>query len=159
MRKYSDIEIQTAKNLLENGYMWIVRYETGRLIGLSEKPIKRDNLWESFGNTVFVCRYVPIFQSIRSDDKEPVSLESIVHQQILDDVEKKYLSAVIKPFRDRVKHICRINCLGVTSSGYQYIYITLSDDSYNIDLPLFKKDTMYQGMEPGHSYTLKELGL
>ena len=80
-------------------------------------------------------------------------------EPILDDVEKKYLSAVIKPFRDRVKNICRIDCLGETSSGYQYIYITLSDDSYNIDLPIFKKDTMYQGMEPGHSYTLKELGL
>ena len=80
-------------------------------------------------------------------------------EQVLDDAEKSYLSAFIRPFRDRVKHICRINYLGVTSSGYQYIYITLSDDSYDIDLPIFKKDTMYKGMEPGHSYTLKELGL
>ena len=92
-----------------------------------------------------------------------LSLEAIVHPQILDDAERKYLSAVISPFRDRVKHICRV--WYITSSGeYQRnlsIYITLSDDvtSYNIDLPLFKKETMYKGMKIGKAYTLEELGL
>ena len=92
-----------------------------------------------------------------------LSLESIVHPPILDDAERKYLSAVISPFRDRVKHICR--GWYITSSGeYQRnlsIYITLSDDvtSYNIDLPLFKKETMYKGMKIGKAYTLEELGL
>lgn len=80
-------------------------------------------------------------------------------EPILDDVERKYLSAFIKPFRGRVKHICRIWYLGVSSSEYQRIYITLSDDSYDIDLPLFKKETMYKGMELGKAYTLEELGL
>ena len=92
-----------------------------------------------------------------------LSLESIVHPQILDDAERRYLSAVISPFRDRVKHICRV--WYITSSGeYQRnlsIYITLSDDvtSYNIDLPLFKKETMYKGMKIGKAYSLEELGL
>ena len=92
-----------------------------------------------------------------------LSLESIVHPPILDDAERKYLSAVISPFRDRVKHICR--AWYITSSGeYQRnlsIYITLSDDvtSYHIDLPLFKKETMYKGMNIGKAYTLEELGL
>lgn len=80
-------------------------------------------------------------------------------EPILDEAEKKYLSAVIRPFRDRVKHICKVNFLGVSSSEYQRIYITLSDGSYNIDLPIFKTDTMYKGMEPEKEYTLEELGL
>lgn len=80
-------------------------------------------------------------------------------EQILDDAEKRYLSAVIKPFRDRVKRICKVNYLGVSSSEYQRIYITLSDNSHDIDLPLFKKETMYKGMEIGKKYTPEELGL
>lgn len=80
-------------------------------------------------------------------------------EQILDDAERRYLSAVIRPFRDRVKHICKVNYLCVSSSEYQYIFITLSDGSYNIDLPIFKRDTMYKGMKPGKDYTSEELGL
>ena len=159
MNKYSEIEIETAKNLLEHGYKWIVRYESGRLFAHCEKPIKVDDFWGSIGDSVCVCKFVPIFQSIHFCDKEPVSLEAIVHPQILDDAEKQYLSAFIKPFRNRVKYICKIWYLGVSSSEYQRIYITLSDDSHDIDLPLFKKETMYKGMEIGKKYTLEELGL
>ena len=86
-------------------------------------------------------------------------LQSKHHEQILDDAERRYLSAVIKPFRDRVKSICKVNYLGVSSSGYQYIFITLSDGSYNIDLPIFKRDTMYKGMKPAKDYTPEELDL
>ena len=90
-----------------------------------------------------------IFYWLDAEHKEP----------ILDDAERAYLSAVIKPFRDRVKHICKVNFLGVSSSEYQYIFITLSDGSYNIDLPIFKRETMYKGMQGGRDYTLEELGL
>ena len=80
-------------------------------------------------------------------------------EQILDDAEREYLAAVIKPFRERVKHICKVNYLGVSSSEYQYLFITLSDGSYNIDMPIFKRDTMYKGMKPAKDYTPEELGL
>ena len=163
MTKYSEIEIETAKNLLKEGLKWIGRNKSGRLVAYANKPHKVGTYWFSVGYGDFTCDYVPIFQSVRFDDKEPVSLEAIVHPQILDDAEREYLSAVISPFRDRVKHICR--AWYITSSGeYQRnlsIYITLSDDvtSYNIDLPLFKKETMYKGMKIGKAYTLEELGL
>ena len=163
MNKYSEIEIETAKNMLKKGLKWIGRNQAGRLSAHANKPSKVDTYWWSVGYSDCTCDYVPIFQSVRFGDKEPVSLESIVHPQILDDAERKYLSAVISPFRDRVKHICRV--WYITSSGeYQRnlsIYITLSDDvtSYNIDLPIFKKETMYKGMKIGKAYTLEELGL
>ena len=99
-----------------------------------------------------------------NDKKEPLDvfrkwLDAEHIEPILDDEEREYLSAVIKPFRDRVKHICKVNYLGVSSSKYQYIFITLSDSSYNIDLPIFKRETMYKGMELGKKYTPEELGL
>ena len=159
MNKYSDIEIQTAKNLLKEGYKWIARDESGGLFAYIDKPIKLDTFWCSDGDSNCVCYYVPIFQNVKSEDSEPTSIESIVHPQILDDAERRYLSAVIRPFKDRVKNICKVNFLGVSSSEYQYLIITLSDGSYNIDLPIFKRDTMYKGMHGGRDYTVEELGL
>lgn len=73
--------------------------------------------------------------------------------QILDDAEKAYLSAVIKPFRNEVlgikKKECAIDeCIAIIVKDCQIIY-----------LPLFKEGTMYQGMERDKRYTLEELGL
>ena len=109
MNKYSDIEIQTAKTLLKEGYKWIARDESGGLFAYTDKPIKLDTFWCSDGISNCVCYYVPIFQSVRFGDKEPTSLEAIVHPQILDEAEKKYLSEVIRPFRDKVTAICKVN--------------------------------------------------
>ena len=152
MTNYSEIEIETAKNLLKEGYKWIVRYETGRLIALSKKPIKStNNLWTTTGNSVWVGRFVPIFHGIRSDDKEPVSLESIVHPQILDDAEKRYLKGVIRPFRNDVEKICK-------TAGGNREWIAFYGKSYFF-LPYFDAGTMYKGMKLGHKYSLEELGL
>lgn len=76
-------------------------------------------------------------------------------EQILDDVEKKYLSAVIKPFRDKVKYMLK------NSSNVESISIVLEDKERReyFNFPYFKKGTMYQGMEANKRYTLEELGL
>lgn len=83
MNKYSDIEIQTAKNLLEKGFKWITRGIYGAILAYKIKP---DQEKYGYGNVICSDR-VPIFESIRCGD-EPVSLESIVHPQILDDAER-----------------------------------------------------------------------
>lgn len=74
---------------------------------------------------------------------------------ILDETEKKYLSAVIRPFKKRVDSIMKIS----DPLGYEkeYIFIKLDEDSFS--LPYFKTGTMYQGMELERAYTLEELGL
>ena len=167
-----EIEITGRTNAeAVKGYVRLVKDRLERLPSAQPEPHEghwipvHDTWWldTSTDSYLLICtENVPIFQSVKSCD-EPVSLEAIVHPQILDDAERKYLSAVISPFRDRVKHICR--GWYITSSGeYQRnlsVYITLSDDvtSYNIDLPLFKKETMYKGMKIGKAYTLEELGL
>ena len=83
-------------------------------------------------------------------------------EQILNDVEKKYLSAVIKPFRDKVNYICKVDFVNFDNPEgcvYQHIIIVL-DDCSQVVLPLFKKrGVMYKGMEEGHEYTLEELGI
>lgn len=74
--------------------------------------------------------------------------------EILDDVEKRYLSAVIRPFRKRVDYIMKSSN---SCCDKEYIFIRLDDDF--LSLPFFEAGTMYQGMELEKVYTLEELGL
>ncbi len=77
--------------------------------------------------------------------------------EILDEAEKRYLRDVIRPFRDRVRSIEKF----IFSTGRAKIGITVknNDNYWYINLPPFKKDTMYKNMEEDKEYTLEELGL
>lgn len=81
-------------------------------------------------------------------------------EPILDDVEKEYLSNVIKPFRNRVTSISkdRDTKLGTSDVNY-YIAIRIDNGRDFCFLPYFKSNRMYKNMEIGCDYTLKELGL
>lgn len=74
-------------------------------------------------------------------------------QKLLDNVEKKYLSEVIRPFRKEVIAIEKLEA----PAGREYIVIILKDDGMHF--PCFKKDTMYKGLELEKRYTPEELGL
>ena len=78
-------------------------------------------------------------------------------ESILTEEEKEYLSAVIRPFRDRVRYIEK------RSEGDQYILISLRLDEKpyceNFLLPFFKADTMYNEMILFKQYSLEELDI
>ena len=154
--KYTDIEIKTAENLLKEGYKWIKKSRLGSILAYEIKPTENP---ETFIPGTKVCTaYVSIFEGIKFGD-EPTSLESIVHPQILDDAERKYLSAVIKPFRKRVEYISKKEDFdGPFDCPAEFIHIELSDGDIVV-FPDFKANTMYKGMKLGHKYSLEELGL
>ena len=82
-----------------------------------------------------------------------------IPKSILDDAEKKYLSAVIKPFR---KHIITIR--KIQNYKYEFIEIVIyrTDEGVScevISFPYFNKGKMYKGMEINKEYALEELGL
>ena len=81
-------------------------------------------------------------------------LQSEHHEPILDDAERRYLSAVIRPFRDKVLYIAKRS---IMDRRKEHIYIDLTDDV--ITLPCFMKGTMYKGMKADKEYTPKELGI
>lgn len=90
--------------------------------------------------------------------ERPIKWKNVYeHKEILDAKEKEYLSAVIKPFKNRVNNISKIKTIN------EFICIQLSGiyghTTEEVCLPYFKKDTMYKGMYRGKKYTLKELGL
>ena len=79
-----------------------------------------------------------------------------IAKSILDDAEKRYLSALIKPFRESVVAIIKCKY----DDYNEFIQIEVNQERYEyIDLPNFKKDIMYKGMEIDKGYTLEELGL
>lgn len=75
---------------------------------------------------------------------------------VLDRLEKKYLSDVIRPFRSRVR--------GIKKKRLNYVehievYVMSGAWINVISFPEFKTGTMYEGMEPEKEYKPKELGI
>ena len=81
-------------------------------------------------------------------------LEEEYKEPILDDVEKAYLSAVIKPFRKDVAYIEKC----IFSMDTDYVLISTKTNE-NINFPNFERKSMYTGMKENIRYTLEELGL
>ena len=83
----------------------------------------------------------------------------IKHKPILTDMEKEYLSNIIKPFRDKVIFIKKIRN---TDDKHERIGISVCD--YNnfptsMMFPHFEKEKMYKRMKLNKEYTLDELEL
>ena len=96
----------------------------------------------------FTLRWITDFMKWLEEEYKP---------NILDEKEKDYLSAVIKPFRKRIEYIKKMN--STYANGCQFLCITPADDLFCFCLPVFEKGTMYKGMEAHKKYTLEELGL
>lgn len=96
------------------------------------------------------------FKSLPNNYTGTIEVENgfIQEKGILDETEKRYLKSIIRPFKNKVNHISKEDCY----DGDCYISIEL-DDEEDINLPYFKKETMYNGMEENKKYTLKELEL
>lgn len=77
--------------------------------------------------------------------------------EILDEVEKRYLRGVIRPFKENVRFITKRR-YWIDSTEYNDISICIRNNS-NIILPKFIANKMYKGMEMEKTYTLEELGL
>ena len=91
------------------------------------------------------------------DDKTKIrAIETIYErkEEILDEEEKEYLSAVVKPFRDKVEYVKKHAYI---ARNEEYIMISVENDTINF--PNFEENTMYKGMELNKTYKLEELGI
>ena len=81
-----------------------------------------------------------------------------IPKPVLDDVEKEYLSYVIKPFRNSVKYFYKFTC---ANGDYEAIVAKIEAYGYcdSLNFPKFKKGSMYTGMELIKEYSLEDLGL
>ena len=100
------------------------------------------------------------FKDCKECKKEAMKwLLSEYKEPILDDVEKEYLSAVIRPFRKIILTVSKHRL----NNDLEYIAIRVKsfkeDEEENMCFPAFKIGTMYKGMEVNKEYSLEELGL
>ena len=120
-------------------------YYQPRLDDSFKITLKNDNLSES--------EYEKLCKISKSKN---IKLTLEAEEPILDEVERKYLSGVIRPFRDKVYHI--LKCDDIIFENI--CIITKYNNSDKITwLPPFEKGTMYKGMKTEIEYTLEELGL
>lgn len=146
--------MKNAEWMIQNGYKFINlrafdadNANRAYKIGLRME----DYTWKWIGevNKVYNDRSTAVFTWLDMEHVEP----------ILDEAEKKYLSAVIKPFSDDVRDIRKMQSIyRLPDDGKEYIKIRMRSDE-EINLPYFRKGTMYKRMELGRKYTLEELGL
>lgn len=87
--------------------------------------------------------------------ERPTGYETVFKRKedILNEAEKKYLSGVIRPFRNEVRGIIKEKL-----NDKNWISIDFKNDAC-MDFPNLKKKDDYKGMEVGKLYSLEELGL
>ena len=78
---------------------------------------------------------------------------------ILNETERKYLSAVIKPFRDKVISIANYYEESIDNNFIEIEVKNYCNENQYVSLPYFKSGAMYKGMTVNRGYTLEELGL
>lgn len=108
---------------------------------------------------IYEPNVVPVYWDKRTykDNKVIHVMRSVPvpDREVLDDVEKEYLGNIIRPFRDKVKSIEKVDCF----DGDMYIMINLLTGE-DIELPMFNGKTgMYEGMMSDYPYAPDKLGL
>ena len=152
------VEVQFTKSDLKDGD--IVTYRNG-----GKRTVIAGNLINSNG---FISKKLSQYTNELKDTiigksldivkvERPVKYETVFErkEEILDEIEKRYLTEVIRPFRKRIqfiqkkKEITEIN---------PYIRIVFENND-KLVFPYIADNSMYKGMEVNKKYTLKELGL
>lgn len=155
-------KVKLNKSIKEFKYgRGLVRYdEIGKITGFNidgdvivDFPTKYG--WKGLEEELVLVGKKKFFKKLPNNFTGTIEVENgyIVEKEILDDKEREYLSNVIRPFRDKVEYIIKFDLL-----PEEYISICLPEHE-TIDLPCFKRGTMYKGMEIEKEYTLEELGL
>lgn len=118
------------------------------VIGIECGNRRSDNGWED--------KYTIINGKVKKVMIPTIWEEYSPPKPILDNKEREYLAAVIKPWRDKINYIKKEEW---KCKELQFIDIDLIKDEIDVMLPYFNSNTMYKGMEIGKEYSLKELGL
>ena len=134
-------------------YKWIARDSDGTLFLFNKKPAKYTRNYGVGSGFLYYFRLEPfedIFKGVTWDGG-PVQFR----KDVLDETERKYLKAVLRPFRNRVVRVVKIK-LEVCSDCYLRVELKNGD---HLSFPSFPEGTMYNGMKLYREYTLEELGI
>ena len=163
MKKFTEDEKIIARKI-NKIFKWMARDKNGALFSYLFNPTKEEKLGSWVSNNHY---YIPIsdlfgrglFNSIKWEDDGPTRISDIYNPQILNDIERKYLKTILKPFHDEVNYIKKIkDCMiDNETQNKEYLYIKLYDGEFVF--PDFDSGKMYSGMERNEEYKLDELGI
>ena len=164
MKTFTEVEKTIARNI-DKEYRWMARDQDGNLCIYEEKPEKEENSWY-FGGYDYISYFNHLFSAIKWGDEEPTRIRDIYNPPILNDLEREYLKAVFKPFRNDIDYV-RLRFYGKVADGQPcHISAYLRNDNLAVpyrwlDFPsfIYHEDGMYSGMVPYHDYTLEALGI
>ena len=100
---------------------------------------------------------IPIINLINRvvlDRSATIKLVVEYNTEILDEIEKRYLENLLRPFKNRDVKVKKCEHF-----GDEYLYIYIDDYSNEMYFPEFRKGTMYKGMKKDYEYTIEELNL
>ncbi len=147
---------QFTKSDLKDGD--IVTYRNVEMATFVANKFYKAKTGEEVGNNYnkeLNAKYGKEFDIIKVE--RPTNYETVFErkEEILDEVEKRYLRNVIRPFRKRIEEIVKWKC-----SSYDEYFIKIRLKNREVmNFPSFTDKTMYKNMEADKSYTLEELGL
>ena len=101
---------------------------------------------------------VPLELTTYSFEEVDFSVKKTNKKFLLDCIDRKYFNNFLRPFRDKIQYIRKMQSL---DSDYEYIKIIYFKDTHpcNIYLPYFKAGTMFKKLELDEQYDLNDLDL
>lgn len=152
MNTFTTDEQVILKNV-SSKYKWIARDMNGGLFVYKRKPKKRLTVYGDAGDGAGrfpIGPFEELFKKVTWDGG-PLQFR----KDVLDETERKYLEAVLRPFRNRV---VRVTKLKFPACSDYYLRADLENGDC-LAFPNFPAGTMYNGMKLGHEYSLEELGI
>ena len=112
------------------------------------------------------CCVIDLFHNGKCPDNCKVCKQNAIEwllseykEPVLNEVEREYLKAVIRPFRKIIVTVSKHRL----NNDLEYIAIRVKslkeDEEENMCFTAFKIGTVYKGMELDKEYSLEELGL
>lgn len=101
---------------------------------------------------------VPLGLTTYSFEEVDFSVKKTNNEFLLDCIDRKYFNNFLRPFRDKIQYIRKMQSL---DSDYEYIKINYFEDTHvsYLYLPDFKTGTMFKKLELNKQYDLNDLNL
>lgn len=102
--------------------------------------------------------YFPFSLTTYSFEEVDFSVKKTNKKFLLDCIDRKYFNKFLRPFRDNIQYIIKMQTLSYIYEYIKIIYFKDSHASY-IYLPDFKAGTMFKKLELDKQYDLNDLDL
>lgn len=134
----------------KDGKKWYGGFSYLELVSFEKSPTYYSNKGFHYSASLGLTTY--------SFEEVDFSVKKTNNEFLLDCIDRKYFNNFLRPFRDKIQYICKMQSL---DSDYEYIKIIYFKDTHpcNICLPYFKTGTMFKKLELDKQYDLNDLNL